>query len=172
MERLLWFERTFQFGYPVGMLPFFLERLEGTRTRIEAKVRGLSEEMLSRQMDGKWSIKQHIGHLAEVDEVALRRLDEMVEGIPVLSPAVFETQQDYNRQPVKEVLQYFVDNRARNIARYRVICESEYTKGSLHPRLKVMMNPVDLAYFDAEHDDHHLVSISEIIRKFRIEVFQ
>jgi hypothetical protein len=29
---------------------------------------------------GKWSIKQNIGHLAEVDEIANRRIDEMVSG--------------------------------------------------------------------------------------------
>jgi len=33
-----------------------------------------------------------------------------------------------------------------------------------HPRLKVKMTPVDLAFFDAEHDDHHLLKISDIIR--------
>jgi hypothetical protein len=26
-----------------------------------------------------------------------------------------------------------------------------------------MMTPVDLAWFDAEHDDHHLVKINEIL---------
>jgi hypothetical protein len=36
-------------------------------------------------------------------------------------------------------------------------------KSSIHPRLKVPMTPVDLAMFDAEHDDHHLLRISEII---------
>jgi len=39
----------------------------------------------------------------------------------------------------------------------------ELAKSSIHPRLKVNMTPVDLAWFDAEHDDHHLMRISEII---------
>jgi hypothetical protein len=30
-----------------------------------------------------------------------------------------------------------------------------------------MMNPVDLAFFDAEHDDHHLVKINEIREKYQ-----
>ncbi|HET9486764.1 MAG TPA: hypothetical protein VFO54_04995, partial [Chryseosolibacter sp.] len=42
------------------------------------------------------------------------------------------------------------------------LSDGECAMTSLHPRLNVMMNPVDLAYFDAEHDDHHLVKISEI----------
>jgi hypothetical protein len=36
---------------------------------------------------------------------------------------------------------------------------------SLHPRLKVPMNVIDLAYFVAEHDDYHLVRISELLGK-------
>ncbi len=34
---------------------------------------------------------------------------------------------------------------------------------SLHPRLKAFMRPVDMAYFTAEHDDHHLASIRIIL---------
>jgi len=33
---------------------------------------------------------------------------------------------------------------------------------SKHPRLLTPMRPIDLAYFVAEHDDHHLAKISEI----------
>jgi hypothetical protein len=47
------------------------------------------------------------------------------------------------------------------------LSKEELSKASLHPRLKVMMTPVDLALFDAEHDDHHLVTISEIISRLR-----
>lgn len=54
-------------------------------------------------------------------------------------------------------------NAGKNIARYRLLADDELSRTSVHPRLKVVMNPVDLAFFDAEHDDHHLVRISEII---------
>lgn len=33
----------------------------------------------------------------------------------------------------------------------------------LHPRLKTQMTLVDLAWFDAEHDDHHLLRIQNLI---------
>jgi len=35
---------------------------------------------------------------------------------------------------------------------------------SLHPRLKTPMRIVDLAYFVAEHDDHHIAAIREILK--------
>jgi hypothetical protein len=36
---------------------------------------------------------------------------------------------------------------------------------SRHPRLNIPMKPVDMATFTAEHDDHHIASIAEIVRK-------
>jgi hypothetical protein len=39
-ETLPWFERNLKFGLPKEMLPFYLERLEGTIARIQAKVKG------------------------------------------------------------------------------------------------------------------------------------
>ena len=39
-----------------------------------------------------------------------------------------------------------------------------------HPRLKKEMRVLDLAFFIAEHDDHHLARISELIRRFQSQV--
>ncbi len=161
-----WFERNLKFGYPKEMLPFFLERLEGTIIRIEQKVKGVDEKILSERLNGKWCIKENIGHLAEVDEVANKRLDEIVNGAAVMSPAVFEPQ-DYSTWPIAKVIELFKKNRLSNIKKYNAIKEGDLLKSSEHPRLKVMMTPVDLAWFDAEHDDHHLVKINEIILALR-----
>jgi hypothetical protein len=35
-----------------------------------------------------------------------------------------------------------------------------------HPRLKVRIRVLDLVFFIAEHDDHHLARISELKRLF------
>lgn len=160
MKKLAWFERQFTFGLPMGMLPFYVERLSGTAIRIAEKVKGFSEDILSEKVNGKWSVKQNIGHLAEVDEIALQRIDQMLKGIPVMLPAVFQPK-DYNPLPVREVLQYFEETRRKNVAKYRSLRDEDLVKSSLHPRLQVQMTPVDLAFFDAEHDDHHLVMMHE-----------
>lgn len=163
MKTTQWFEREFKFGSSSGMLPFYLERLSFTPLRIEQKVRGASEKMLSEQMDGKWSVKQNVGHLAEVDEIASKRIDEIISGIPTMSPAVFEPRKDYNAMPIAEVIDFFKAKRSENLKKYNSLHEADLSKSSVHPRLKVKMNPVDLAMFDAEHDDHHLVRINEIL---------
>jgi len=159
-----WFERNLVFGHRAEMLPYFLERLEGTIVRIDAKVKGVSEEILSTRLDGKWSVKENIGHLAEVDAVSIKRLDEMKDGVAVLSPAVFEPQ-NYNPWPIEKVIELFRSNRTTNLKKYKALSEEALTSSSMHPRLKVAMTPVDLAWFDAEHDDHHLVRINEIINQ-------
>jgi DinB superfamily len=162
MKRLNWFERKFTFGLPVGMLPFYLERLEGTIARMESKLYNVSDEILSSKPDGKWSVKQNIGHLAEVDEITSKRIDEIRNGAATLSPAVFEPK-DYNPMPIGDVLKYFNRTRKHNLLKYKTISETDLTKSALHPRLNVPMTPVDLAWFDAEHDDHHMVRVNEII---------
>ena len=130
---------------------------------MEQKVEGMSDQKLSEKKDGKWSVKQNIGHLAEVDEIALKRIDEMLSGKPVLSPAVFEPKQDYNKMQVDDVINFFKKSREANLKVYNSLSDTDLAKTSLHPRLKIMMNPVDLAMFDAEHDDHHLVTINQIL---------
>ena len=162
IERIPWFERKFTFGLPAGMLAFYLERLSGTAVRMEEKVKGLPDELLSQKFEGKWSVKQNIGHLAEVDRISNKRIDEMVSGADMLSPAVFEPQ-DYNPWPIEKVIAFFRDARKSNLDRYKRLSANQLSLASTHPRLKLKMNPVDLAFFDAEHDDHHLLKISDII---------
>jgi len=164
MEKTQWFDRRFQFGLQAGMLPFLLERLDGTLTRLEKKVLNVDEKILSDKLDAKWSIKQNIGHLSEVESISLKRIDEIKSGISPMSPAVFEPRGDYNAMPVRDVLNLFRELREKNIAQYDYLSEEDLRKTSLHPRLKVQMNAVDLAYFHAEHDDHHIVRINEILR--------
>lgn len=163
MEKLQWSERKFVFGFPAGMLPFFIERLVGTTIRIEQKMRQVPEEVLSHNLDGKWSVKQNIGHLADVDLIVLKRIDEITRGLSTMSPANIPLQRDYNAQSVEEILKHFKSGRFKTIEKYTSLSLADASKSSVHPRLQLAMTPVDLAWFDAEHDDHHLVRINEII---------
>ncbi|MBN8576644.1 MAG: DinB family protein [Cytophagales bacterium] len=158
-----WFERQLKFGYEPELLPYFLVRLEGTPVRIKTMVQSLNEQQLSHKPNGKWSIKENIGHLAEVDAIANKRIDEMLAQAPVLAPAVFEPQ-NYNPWPLKEVIALFQQNRETNLKKYQSLSVDDLRQASLHPRLKVLMTPVDLSWFDAEHDDHHLVKIKTILQ--------
>jgi hypothetical protein len=163
LKKITWLERQFTFGHPKGMFPFFLERLDGTSARLHEKVIGLSEEILSNKLDGKWSVKENIAHLAEVGKISDNRVDEIKSGTEVMSPAMLPLTMDYNVKPIAEVLEIFRVGRKKSVLHYQHLQESDLEKTSVHPRLKVSMTAIDLAWFDAEHDDHHLVRINEIL---------
>jgi GNAT superfamily N-acetyltransferase len=168
VQQLEWFQRKFHFGAPAGMLPFFLERLAGTLPRLQAKVKNVPDEILSEKANDKWSVKQNIGHLAEVDEISRIRISEMIGNVSPMSPAVFEPKNDYNAMTIADILSLFERNREANLFAFRNLSSSELGRSSIHPRLKVPMNPTDLAFFDAEHDDHHLVRINEILHRLKL----
>ena len=160
---MLWFERKFTFGHLPAMLPYMLERLDGTIVRIQEKVSGISDAHLALLLDGKWSVKQNVGHLLEVDQISGKRIGEITNGSAVLTRADVQPEGDYNEMGMAWILDRFAAGRRANIARFRALSEPALRMTSLHPRLKVPMNPVDLAWFDAEHDDHHLFRISTIL---------
>jgi hypothetical protein len=164
MEKTLWTQRHFNFDLPLGMFPFYLERLEGSIVRLENKIKNLSDRILSERLNDKWSIKENIAHLAEVEEVCLKRIHELTHGISPISTAVFELRQDYNLQPAKTILNYFEENRVTAIDRFKKLTDMELQKSGMHPRLKIPITPLGLSFFHAEHDDHHIVRISEIIK--------
>jgi len=163
MAKTAWFDRKFKFGYEAGMLPFFLERLHGSIARLQQKTHGVPDAVLSTMLDGKWSIKQNIGHLAEVDEIANQRLAQIVAGVSPMAPAVVQPGRDYNAMSIDDLLEYFRSSRTKNLGNFTAMREEDFTRTSIHPRLQVPLSVVDIAYFDAEHDDHHIVRINEII---------
>lgn len=163
MTKTAWFDRKFSFGFEAGMLPFFLERLNGSIARLQQKTHGVPDAVLSTMLEGKWSIKQNIGHLAEVDEIANQRLAQIVAGVSPMAPAVVQPGRDYNAMPLEDLLEYFRTSRTKNLGNFAAIREEDFTKTSIHPRLQLPLSVVDVAYFDAEHDDHHIVRINELL---------
>ena len=57
-----WTERKFNFDFPADLFEPILIRLRHTPLRYRAIVKGLTDDQLSLQVDGKWSIKENVGH--------------------------------------------------------------------------------------------------------------
>ena len=74
---------------------------------------------------------------------------------------------DHNNKSLDDLLLDFNSSRNDLIAQYRSLTEESLLHDSIHPRLKVTMKPVDLIFFVAEHDDHHLASIHKIIQELK-----
>ena len=167
MIRTKWTERIFTFDFPEGWIFNVMERLRGTVPRLTWMTFSLDEDVLTLKPDGKWSIKEHIGHLIDLEELHEGRIDDFIARKEILRAADMTNKRtaeaNHNERRLEELLSTFSVKRNQFISRLENLDEETYYFSSLHPRLQVMMRPVDVAYFTAEHDDHHLASMREIL---------
>ncbi|MBI3509283.1 MAG: DinB family protein [Bacteroidetes bacterium] len=164
MPSIKWTSREFIFDFPPGNFPFILERLYGTAARIEEMTKNSSLEILRKKNNNSWSILEHIGHLIGLDELHDGRIDDFTSEKKELRPADMtnkKTQEaDHNKRDLAELIKEFREERLKFISRLKKLSPAQ---SALHPRLKKNMRVVDMAYFIAEHDDHHLSIIRELI---------
>lgn len=170
MEVKRWVERSFRFDVSLGLFPSVLERVRGTPARIEEKVRQFSHEMLIRRDGDKWSIEEHIGHLLDLDALHLARLDDYLARAEVLRPADITNratwEANYNQRDIAVVTGDFRSARGHFVERLEACDPACLEQTALHPRLQQPMRLLDMVYFVAEHDDHHLARMTELARKF------
>lgn len=163
MSRRAWFERTFALGMPATAQPELVERLRGTPARLEERTSGLMAKVITRRPGEAWSIAEHAGHLADLEPLWLGRVDDLLAGEERLRPADLQNratwEANHNARPLAEILAEFRRRRASLIERLEGLSETELRASALHPRLEQPMTIVDLCFFVAEHDDHHLTTI-------------
>jgi len=168
IESIKWFDRQFSFDLPVWMYPNVVERLRGVPARVEDRVRALPREILTRRDGDNWSIQEHVGHLLDLEPLGMRRLDEFSAGQESLSSADLENRKtweaNHNARTITEILAVLRSARSEFVQRLENFDEAFIQRTSLHPRLKKPIRVLDLAFFIAEHDDHHLAQISALIR--------
>lgn len=155
--------------FPVGIFPLILERLRGTPARLYFICEPLTPEALTRQVNGGWSIQEHIGHLLDLEELHDGRIDDFLRNKPILRASDMTNKKtheaNHNRRDIRELLEAFSQARELFIERLEALDEDVMSRKSLHPRLNQPMRVVDMAYFTAEHDDQHLAIIREILDK-------
>jgi uncharacterized damage-inducible protein DinB len=131
-------------------------------------IRSYKAGILTIRKDEKWSIQEHIGHLLDADELHDQRIDDYNAGLETLRPADITNRKtwdtNYNTWRVEELLAEFRAARFHFVERLESMDESRLARTSIHPRLKKPMRVADMAFFVAEHDDHHLACITELAR--------
>lgn len=162
-----WFERTFDFTFPVEQYPNVCVRLRGTPARLEEILRDASRQALIAKPPSKWSAQEHAGHLLDLEPLWLARVDDFLTAKDTLTVADLTNRRTdeahHNARELKEILAEFRRTRLQLADRVSGFAPELFARSRLHPRLGQPMRLVDHLYFVAEHDDHHLARIWELI---------
>ena len=165
---LPWLEYRWDFGFPVGMYRAIVERLRGTPARVEALVLAASADRLVRRDGDRWSAQEHVGHLISVEGLWARRIFEFIAGATHLTAADMSNRAtegaDLNRQPIAEIVTAVRVVREATLARLDPLTVDDAARVAHHPRLNRPMRLVDMCFFAAEHDDHHLAMARTLLR--------
>jgi uncharacterized damage-inducible protein DinB len=163
----IWFERKFEFSFPVELHPNLSARLRGTPARLEEALGSRSHEILIRKAQETWSAQEHAGHLLDLEPLWLARVGDYLAGSDQLTVADLRNRKteeaNHNARPLGEILKEFRLARERLMRRVEELDQSLFGRAIAHPRLKTPMRLVDHLYFVAEHDDHHLARIWELV---------
>jgi uncharacterized damage-inducible protein DinB len=163
----LWFERKFDFSFPSQLYPNVAARLRGTPARLEEMLRNCSHDLLVIKSGGKWSPQEHAGHLLDLEPLWTARVDDFIASHSELTAADLTnrstTEANHNARPIEQLLAAFRKARLDLLNRASQLDPAQSDRTLLHPRMKKSMRLVDHLYFIAEHDDHHLAHIWELI---------
>ena len=168
----LWFERKFDFSFPVALYPNIRVRLAGTPARLEEITRDATRERLvekppEEKGKEKWSAQEHAGHLLDLEPLWATRVNDFTKRGAELTVADLTnrgtTEANHNSESPDQILAGFRKARMQLLQRVDDLDPARFTHTLLHPRMKTPMRLVDHLYFVAEHDDHHLARIWELI---------
>src|ERR1700740_316586 len=117
----VWFERKFEFTFPIEQHPNLCARLRGTPARLEEIFRGASREVLVAKAGGKWSAQEHTGHLADLEPLWMARLEDFRVGgdtLPVADLSNRRTHEaNHNSRELQAILAEFRSARLRLVER-------------------------------------------------------
>ena len=163
-----WIERSFELNYPLGMFPNFMERIKGTPARLEELLHSLPKTILTVKPEHGWSIQEHAGHLLDLDELHSGRVDDFIFRAKTLRAWDGTNRKTHdahhNTHSADDILRAFREARSRFVQRLEILDDETHHVVALHPRIQKPMRVVDMVFFTAEHDDHHLSSITELAR--------
>jgi uncharacterized damage-inducible protein DinB len=170
METPKWFDRQFDFRIGSDDEAAIYARLQEATEIVKQCVQNIGEDILVQKPEGTWSVKEQIGHLFIIEPLWRTRFEDIRQSRPALTPADLDNKATsaagFNSRPVSDLVNAFGDERKKTISLLNTMNKEDKTKTSMHPRLQQPMRIIDLAYFVAEHDDHHIARIRQLIELF------
>src|ERR1700735_4215420 len=106
-----WFERRFDFSFPVALSPNLCARLRGTPARLGEALRGHPDEALTGKPKEKWSGQETGGHLVDLEPLWLARVEDYVAGSGQLTATDLQNRKtdeaNHNARALEEILAAF-----------------------------------------------------------------
>lgn len=171
MPKTKWIERSFSFDFPVERYPEMIERVRGACARLDEYLKAAPAEILTRRDEDRWSIQENAGHLFDLDELTLQRIDQYVAGLTTLHAADITNKAtsaaNYNSFPAAQISQSFRQRRIEVVNKLESLDAGMFTRSAIHPRLNIPMRLVDFVFFEAEHDDYHFTRMNELLKLFK-----
>jgi hypothetical protein len=163
-----WTSRRFDHRLQPELFRAVMERLRGTPPRAAALLDGWAVPLRTWRPGESWSAHEHIGHLDDLHDLDMRRIQDFVSGAATLSAADMTNRRTveagHNATSSAVLLDRLRLHREELIRRLEDLADAELARTAMHPRLQRSMSVVDWMYFVAEHDDHHLAKAREAVR--------
>lgn len=167
MNTSKWFDRKFDFSFGIDEYPAIYKRLQQAPDMLAAILPNTPDHILSHQPNSKWSVKEHVGHLSILEPLWRARMHDIIEKKPGLTPTDLNNnataEAGFNKYSIAALLRNFIEERRKTLSLLDSIIIADHTHTSMHPRMHQPMRMIDILYFTAEHDDHHMAVIRELI---------
>jgi len=167
VKRQKWFDKKFQFDLSEDHYGSVLKKLRETPDNIAQLVSPLPEEVLTKRIENRWSIKENIGHLIDLEELHDVRIDDFLAGKERLRPADLNNRKtdeaNHNSKKITDLVNELKVAREDFVKRMKHLDEKTLSRSGIHPRLNQPMRPIAMAQFVLEHDEHHIQTIKELI---------
>ena len=156
-----------EYGRSLDELPVLLERVQGTTARLSSLLARQPAEKLLRRVEGKWSAMEHLGHLVTLQDRFTPRVDDFVQRRTKLCDINLQDQvpflQGQRLRMLGDVLEEFRLKRLEFANRIEHFHRRSLEHFAYHPCQDRTMRPMDMLFWIAEHDDHHLASVRALL---------
>lgn len=132
----IWFERRFEFSFPVELHPNLSTHLRGTPARLEEALRVRSHKIRIRKVEEKWSAQEHAGHLLDLEPLWVARVGDYVVASNQLTAADLKNRKtdeaNHNASPLEKILGDFRAARERLLKRIDELDPSLFARAIPH----------------------------------------
>lgn len=146
---------------PHGITSF----LEHTPAALQHLVQGLEDNLLVRRIDNEPSLKELIGHLADMDAVFRERawliLETNKPTLPLAHPPRLDSAKKYRDEPIEAVIETFQKSRQQTLTLLRGLTNAAWHRTGRHEAYGDV-NLIHQGNWVVNHERTHLVEMAQL----------